>query len=268
MSFAVRDRLCNWLGFTFLWRLQALHRREEGQERRGIFLIICFCYMSFLGDISSIDPQITCFIYQICLFWVMCCYYLLFSAGIEHDVAWFIRMVLTFFDLSILALCLIVIIIAYTEDYWKQREVYLLTHFDSLKLSVFHQYCLPQILFTLNWTISFWLYISISCQTITSISCYFLEYSLDVINHAWSSRQEYSWLVIWLFSDYLSAPEMWIWLTSLFLGLMIQWHEIFNIFLFWPRDTICVPLILQENYFARSDFFSHNSWQKVGEASL
>ncbi|GAY52491.1 hypothetical protein CUMW_142220 [Citrus unshiu] len=31
-----RDHLCNWLGFTFLWRLQVLHRREEGQERRGI----------------------------------------------------------------------------------------------------------------------------------------------------------------------------------------------------------------------------------------
>ncbi|GAY52490.1 hypothetical protein CUMW_142220 [Citrus unshiu] len=29
-----RDHLCNWLGFTFLWRLQVLHRREEGQERR------------------------------------------------------------------------------------------------------------------------------------------------------------------------------------------------------------------------------------------
>lgn len=128
MSFAVRDRLCNWLGFTFLWRLQALHRREEGQERRGIFLIICFCYMSFLGDISSIDPQITCFIYQICLFWVMCCYYLLFSAGIEHDVAWFIRMVLTFFDSSILALCLIVIIIACILKIIENSEKFICSH--------------------------------------------------------------------------------------------------------------------------------------------
>ena len=70
--------------------------------------IICFCCMSFLRDIiNSIAPKSRASPIKFVFF---SSGLLVASTGIELGALWFIRMVLTCFNLSILALCLIVVI--------------------------------------------------------------------------------------------------------------------------------------------------------------